>query len=90
MQDIPCIISIEFPHTFRVKTASILFNFQETGSAAEAKGIRVGQIILKVNGTSTEGLGHLDCAKVIARAFKDKTRDHMELVVLDSEKDIRS
>ena len=45
--------------------------------------MKVGQIILEVNGKSFRGLEHQQCAKIIAEAFKDKKTGHIEMTVLD-------
>ena len=57
--------------------------FQPGGSAHESGGLRVGQTVLEVNGQSMQGLEHKQAAQVIARAFKDKTADRLQLLVLD-------
>ena len=44
----------------------------------------MGQTILEVNGRTMSGLEHRQAAQVIARAFKDRSADRMELVVLDA------
>ena len=62
----------------------VLPYYQPGGSAHDSGGIKVGQTILEVNGRTMNGLEHRQAAQVIARAFKDRSADRMELVVLDA------
>ncbi|KAL3872400.1 hypothetical protein ACJMK2_040328 [Sinanodonta woodiana] len=61
-----------------------VINIQPGGSAYESRGPKVGHIILEVNGQTLVGLEHLEAAKTIAEAFKDKSENQMELLVTDS------
>ncbi|KAK3594599.1 hypothetical protein CHS0354_000392 [Potamilus streckersoni] len=61
-----------------------VINIQPGGSAYQSGGPKVGHIILEVNGQTLVGLEHLEAAKAIAEAFKDKSENWMELLVTDS------
>ncbi|CAL1533600.1 unnamed protein product [Lymnaea stagnalis] len=56
---------------------------QPGGSAYESGGLRVGHVILEVNGQPAVGLSHMDVARLIAEAFKNKSNDRMELLVTE-------
>jgi len=60
-----------------------VISITEGGSASDSGSMKVGQIILEVNGKSFRGLEHQQCAKIIAEAFKDKKTGHIEMTVLD-------
>ena len=60
------------------------FFFQPNGCASSSPGLKVGQLLLQVNGQALHGLGHKDCAKTIAQAFKDRSSDYLEFTVLDN------
>ncbi|XP_062873925.1 whirlin [Trichomycterus rosablanca] len=53
------------------------------GSAHLSGQLRVGQVILEVNGVSLKGLEHRDAARVIAEAFKTKEKDHIDFLIAD-------
>ncbi|WAR30632.1 WHRN-like protein, partial [Mya arenaria] len=57
-----------------------VINLQPGGSAYESGGLKVGHVILEVNGQSLQGLEHVTAAKTIAEAFKDKLEDSIELL----------
>ena len=57
--------------------------FQPGGSASESGGLRIGHVLLQVDGQSLEGLIHNDVAKTIATAFKDQSKHQMELIVME-------
>ncbi|XP_064649030.1 whirlin-like isoform X3 [Lineus longissimus] len=54
------------------------------GSAHESGGLKVGHVILEVDGQSLKGLEHKQVAQVIAKAFKKKDKDYMELLVAET------
>ena len=56
---------------------------QGDGSAGECTQLKVGHIILEVNGQPLRGLEHRAVARIIAEAFKSKKAAHMQLLVLD-------
>ncbi|KAH9489874.1 hypothetical protein Btru_051809 [Bulinus truncatus] len=60
-----------------------VINIQPGGSAYESGGLRVGHVILEVNGKPAVGLSHSDAARLIAEAFKNKDNDRMELLVTE-------
>jgi len=58
--------------------------FKPGGSAYESGGLKVGHVILEVNGQRMRGLEHIAAAKTIAEAFKDRENDQIHLLVTDS------
>ncbi|XP_048244992.1 whirlin-like isoform X1 [Haliotis rufescens] len=61
-----------------------VINVQPGGSAFESGGLKVGHVILEVNGQTMVGLGHTDVARAIAEAFKNKQANKMELLVTET------
>ncbi|XP_070175675.1 whirlin-like [Littorina saxatilis] len=61
---------------------------QPGGSAFESGGLRVGHVILEVNGIPLAGRGHTEVARLIAETFKDKEEERMELLVTDSSQSV--
>ncbi|GAA6075531.1 whirlin, partial [Tachysurus ichikawai] len=53
------------------------------GSAHLCGQLRVGQVILEVNGMSLKGMEHRDAARVIAEAFKTKEKDYIDFLIAD-------
>ncbi|XP_047426696.1 whirlin isoform X1 [Mugil cephalus] len=60
-----------------------IVTIQRGGSAHNCGQLKVGQIILEVNGVSLRGREHRDAARLIAEAFKTKERDHVDFLVTD-------
>ncbi|XP_035852217.1 whirlin-like isoform X2 [Sander lucioperca] len=60
-----------------------IVTIQKGGSAHNCGQLKVGQIILEVNGISLRGREHKDAAKIIAEAFKTKEKDHIDFLVVD-------
>ncbi|CAG5130043.1 unnamed protein product, partial [Candidula unifasciata] len=58
-----------------------VISVQPGGSAFESGGLKVGHVILEVNGQPVVGLPHMDAARLIAEAFKNRTYNRMELLV---------
>ncbi|TSV94893.1 Whirlin [Bagarius yarrelli] len=56
---------------------------QKGGSAHLCGQLRVGQVILEVNGMSLKGMEHRDAARVIAEAFKTKEMDYIDFLIAD-------
>lgn len=56
---------------------------QRGGSAHNCGQLKVGQIILEVNGVSLRGREHRDAARLIAEAFKTKERDYVDFLVTE-------
>ncbi|BFZ20580.1 hypothetical protein BsWGS_23619 [Bradybaena similaris] len=56
---------------------------QPGGSAFESGGLKVGHVILEVNGKPVVGLSHMDAARLIAEAFKNRDHNRMELLVTE-------
>lgn len=52
----------------------IVFIFQEHGSAYEAGGLEVGQLILAVDGHRVEGMQHQEVARLIAESFAQRDK----------------
>ncbi|KTF77805.1 hypothetical protein cypCar_00031204 [Cyprinus carpio] len=45
--------------------------------------LRVGQVILEVNGMSLKGMEHRDATRVIAEAFKTKDKDYVDFLIAE-------
>uniref|UniRef100_A0A8D3AUR0 Whirlin n=1 Tax=Scophthalmus maximus TaxID=52904 RepID=A0A8D3AUR0_SCOMX len=60
-----------------------IVTIQRGGSAHNCGQLRVGQVILEVNGVSLRGREHRDAARIIAEAFKTKERDHVDFLVTE-------
>ncbi|KAK3088550.1 hypothetical protein FSP39_020476 [Pinctada imbricata] len=60
-----------------------VINIQPGGSAHASGRLRVGHVILEVNGQSLAGMQHLEAARTIAEAFKRAGPDGVELLVTD-------
>ncbi|XP_076436125.1 whirlin-like [Babylonia areolata] len=61
---------------------------QPGGSAFESGGLRVGHVILEVNGVALAGRSHTEAAKLIAESFKTREHERMELLVTDSSESV--
>ncbi|XP_028981026.2 whirlin isoform X2 [Esox lucius] len=60
-----------------------IVTIQRGGSAHNCGQLRVGQVILEVNGVSLRGREHREAARLIAEAFKNKDKDHVDFLVTD-------
>ncbi|XP_062269006.1 whirlin isoform X1 [Platichthys flesus] len=60
-----------------------IVTIQRGGSAHNCGQLKVGQVILEVNGVSMRGREHRDAARIIAEAFKTKERDHVDFLVTE-------
>ncbi|XP_076016130.1 LOW QUALITY PROTEIN: whirlin [Genypterus blacodes] len=60
-----------------------IVTIQRGGSAHNCGQLKVGQVILEVNGVSMRGREHRDAARIIAEAFKTKDRDHVDFLVTE-------
>ncbi|XP_035496887.2 whirlin isoform X1 [Scophthalmus maximus] len=60
-----------------------IVTIQKGGSAHSCDQLKVGQVILEVNGVSLRGREHKDAARVIAEAFKTKDPDHIDFLVVE-------
>ncbi|KAG7240819.1 hypothetical protein INR49_023393, partial [Caranx melampygus] len=60
-----------------------IVTIQRGGSAHNCGQLKVGQVILEVNGVSLRGREHRDAARLIAEAFKTKERDHVDFLVTE-------
>lgn len=58
-------------------------SYQRGGSAHNCGQLKVGQVILEVNGLSLRGREHRDAARIIAEAFKNKEKDYVDFLVTD-------
>ncbi|XP_075909062.1 whirlin [Petromyzon marinus] len=56
---------------------------QEGGSAHASGLLRVGQLLLEVDGTSLRDLQHHDAARTIALAFREPSTSHISFLVAD-------
>lgn len=62
---------------------SFSFVSQKGGSAHISGQLRVGQVILEVNGVSLKGMEHRDATRVIAEAFKTKDKDYVDFLIAE-------
>ncbi|KAJ0067597.1 hypothetical protein NL108_008659 [Boleophthalmus pectinirostris] len=53
------------------------------GSAHNCGQLRVGHVIVEVNGVSLRGREHKEAARIIAEAFKTKDQDYVDFLVLE-------
>uniref|UniRef100_A0A8C4YGP3 Whirlin n=1 Tax=Gopherus evgoodei TaxID=1825980 RepID=A0A8C4YGP3_9SAUR len=60
-----------------------IVTIQRGGSAHNCGKLKVGHVILEVNGTTLRGKEHREAARVIAEAFKMKEKDHIDLLVTE-------
>ncbi|CAJ1068685.1 whirlin-like [Xyrichtys novacula] len=60
-----------------------IVTIQKGGSAHNCGQIKVGQVILEVNGISLRGREHKEAARIIAEAFKTKEKDHIDFLVVE-------
>ncbi|XP_042565364.1 whirlin [Clupea harengus] len=60
-----------------------IVTIQRGGSAHNCGQLKVGQVILEVNGASLRGREHREAARIIAEAFKTKDRDHVDFLVTE-------
>ncbi|XP_018428472.1 PREDICTED: whirlin isoform X2 [Nanorana parkeri] len=60
-----------------------IVTIQRGGSAHNCSKLRVGQVILEVNGISLQDKEHRDAARIIAEAFKTKEKDYMDFLVTE-------
>ncbi|XP_051278245.1 whirlin isoform X3 [Dicentrarchus labrax] len=60
-----------------------IVTIQKGGSAHNCGQLKVGHIILEVNGISLRGREHKDAARIIAEAFKTKEKDHIDFLVVE-------
>ncbi|XP_060893420.1 whirlin-like isoform X2 [Labrus mixtus] len=60
-----------------------IVTIQKGGSAHNCGQMKVGQVILEVNGISLRGREHKDAARIIAEAFKTKEKDHIDFLVVE-------
>lgn len=56
---------------------------QRGGSAHNCGQLKVGHIILEVNGVPLRGKEHREAARIIAEAFKTKDRDCIDFLVTE-------
>ncbi|XP_056135488.1 whirlin-like [Lampris incognitus] len=62
-----------------------IVTIQKGGSAHSCGQLKVGQVILEVNGISLRGREHRDAARIIAEAFKTKEKDYIDFLVAEPE-----
>lgn len=62
-------------------TLSLLFWNQENGAAYASGELKVGHIILQINGINTEGLTHSECARLLAHSYYQGEENFIELVI---------
>lgn len=60
-----------------------IVTIQKGGSAHNCGQLRVGHVIVEVNGVSLRGREHKEAARIIAEAFKTKDQDYVDFLVLE-------
>ncbi|XP_008831714.1 whirlin isoform X3 [Nannospalax galili] len=60
-----------------------IVTIQRGGSAHNCGQLKVGHVILEVNGLTLRGKEHREAARVIAEAFKTKERDYIDFLVTE-------
>ncbi|XP_004463225.2 whirlin isoform X1 [Dasypus novemcinctus] len=60
-----------------------IVTIQRGGSAHNCGQLKVGHVILEVNGLTLRGKEHREAARIIAEAFKTKDRDHIDFLVTE-------
>ncbi|XP_067398261.1 whirlin [Emydura macquarii macquarii] len=60
-----------------------IVTIQRGGSAHNCGKLKVGHVILEVNGTTLRGKEHREAARIIAEAFKTKEKDHIDFLVTE-------
>uniref|UniRef100_A0AAV2MPI8 PDZ domain-containing protein n=1 Tax=Knipowitschia caucasica TaxID=637954 RepID=A0AAV2MPI8_KNICA len=60
-----------------------IVTIQKGGSAHACGRLRVGHVLLEVNGVALRGREHKEAARIIAEAFSAKDRDHVDFLVLE-------
>ncbi|XP_022243832.1 whirlin-like, partial [Limulus polyphemus] len=60
-----------------------IISIHDSGSAFEAGGLKVGHIILEVDGFRTSKMKHHEVAQLIADSFYNSDRDQLELLVME-------
>ncbi|CAF4784967.1 unnamed protein product [Pieris macdunnoughi] len=63
-----------------------IINIHEHGSAFEAGGLEVGQLILAVDGKRVEGMQHQEVARLIAESFAQRDKPEIEFLVVEAKK----
>ncbi|XP_045486389.1 whirlin isoform X3 [Pieris rapae] len=63
-----------------------IINIHEHGSAYEAGGLEVGQLILAVDGQRVEGMQHQEVARLIAESFAQRDKPEIEFLVVEAKK----
>ncbi|XP_014664434.1 PREDICTED: uncharacterized protein LOC106806827 [Priapulus caudatus] len=66
------------------QTLPRIINIQKDGSAYESGRLKVGHVILAVDGRPLEGLPHIEAAQTIADSFHRIEQDYLELFVTDT------
>ncbi|XP_073872814.1 whirlin isoform X8 [Macaca fascicularis] len=60
-----------------------IVTIQRGGSAHNCGQLKVGHVILEVNGLTLRGKEHREAARIIAEAFKTKDRDYIDFLVTE-------
>ncbi|XP_070811997.1 whirlin [Pituophis catenifer annectens] len=60
-----------------------IVTIQKGGSAHNCGQLKVGQVILEINGTALCGKEHREAARIIAEAFKTKEKDYIDFLVTE-------
>lgn len=72
------VVKTRYPHDPR-----LCLPVQRGGSAHNCGQLKVGHVILEVNGLALRGKEHREAARIIAEAFKTKERDYIDFLVTE-------
>lgn len=72
-------LALGFPHV----PLPCVSPLQRGGSAHNCGQLKVGHVILEVNGLTLRGKEHREAARIIAEAFKTKERDYIDFLVTE-------
>lgn len=67
----------------RCPTCLCCVTLQRGGSAHNCGQLKVGHVILEVNGLTLRGKEHREAARIIAEAFKTKDSDYIDFLVTE-------
>ncbi|XP_035220945.1 whirlin-like, partial [Stegodyphus dumicola] len=67
-----------------------IISIHSSGAAFEAGGLKVGHIILEVDGIDMHRRPHSEVAQLIAHAFYSTDRDQVEFLVMETNRNMES
>ena len=76
-------IQVRISSSYPSEEGDVLILLQPDGSAYVSSGLRVGHVIVALNGLQMQGLSHRQAALLIASSFKEKSSSPMSLLVVE-------